>query len=77
VPRYFFHIRDGDELIEDFEGSEFPDLETAKAEALETALDIIAERVRSSVDLDGRAFEIADEDGIVLAVIPLREMLRQ
>jgi hypothetical protein len=29
--RYFFHIRDGDRIIEDLEGSELPDLAAAEA----------------------------------------------
>ena len=33
MPRYFFHVRDGDELILDHEGLELPDLEECSTNA--------------------------------------------
>ena len=63
MPRYFLHIRDGDELIPDEEGTELPDLDAAKAEAIAGARDILAEKLRSGERLDGEVIEIADEAG--------------
>ena len=36
MPRYFFHVIDGRDLI-DHEGTEFPNLRTARAEAIRLA----------------------------------------
>ncbi len=34
MARYYFHIRDGNNLIRDEEGTELPSLEAARAEAI-------------------------------------------
>jgi hypothetical protein len=41
MPRYFFDIRDGNELHRDEEGLDFPDLATAEREAAEAAACIL------------------------------------
>ena len=33
MPRYFFHLRDDEELIRDEEGADLPDLAAARKEA--------------------------------------------
>ncbi|WP_373322281.1 DUF6894 family protein [Methylobacterium thuringiense] len=47
MSRYFLHIREGAEPIEDADGIELPDLNAARAEALEGARCILADRVRN------------------------------
>lgn len=42
MPRYFFHIRDS-AVVQDREGTELPDLRTARAEAIHTAGAILRE----------------------------------
>lgn len=76
MPRFYFHIRDGERLIEDPDGSELPDLAVARAEALASARGILAEKVKTGELIDGQRFEITDEAGIVLAVLPLKDALR-
>jgi predicted O-methyltransferase YrrM len=75
MPRYFLHIRDGDELIPDEEGSDLPDLDAAREEAIQGARDILAEKIRTGDPLDGEKIEICDAQGHVLAVIPFRSMI--
>jgi hypothetical protein len=41
MPRFFLHIQDGDRRIEDPDGSELPDLEAARAEAVSAARDFL------------------------------------
>ena len=76
MPRYFFHLRSSDQRIDDPEGSELPDLLSARAEALEAARQILSETLRAGGILDGQAFEIADEAGHVLDVVPLKSAIR-
>ena len=76
MPRFYFHIRDGDQLIEDPDGSELPDLEAARAEALEGARTILAEKVRTGALVDGQRFEIVDESGTVRTTLPFREAIK-
>jgi hypothetical protein len=71
MPKFFFHVRNGDELIEDFEGMDLPNVVAARAEAIQAARDILAEKVRFGGDLKGDLFEIWDENGLIESV-PLR-----
>jgi hypothetical protein len=43
VPRYYFHIRKGDVLVEDPEGTEVSETETLEDEAIEAARDLLAD----------------------------------
>ena len=61
--RYFFHIRDGDRIIEDLEGSELPDLTAAEIEATEVARSLVAMAICSGVEPTGQGFIIEDEQG--------------
>ena len=76
MPRFYFHIRDGETLIEDPDGSELPDLEAARVEALEGARTILAEKVKAGAVVDGQRFEIVDESGAVRATLPFRAAIR-
>ncbi|WP_134499057.1 DUF6894 family protein [Microvirga pakistanensis] len=76
MPRYYRHIRQGDQLIQDPDGIELPDLDAARGEALEGIRDILADAIRRGMDapLDD-AIVIMDEAGRELAIIPFAEAL--
>lgn len=76
MPRYFFHVRNGDSLIQDLEGIDLPDLDAARIEALEGARSLLSETVRTGGVLDGQRFEIVDESGQVLDTLSFRDALR-
>ncbi|MCB5176587.1 MULTISPECIES: DUF6894 family protein [Microvirga] len=78
MPRYYRHIRQGDQLIEDPDGIELPDLARARAEALAGIRDILAEAIKRGADdsLDD-AVVIADETGRELMTVPFIEALPQ
>jgi hypothetical protein len=66
MPRYFFNIRDGQEVDEDEEGVELPDVEAAKAEALATV-----EELRGQLaDAAHIELEITDDTGRRLLTVP-------
>jgi hypothetical protein len=71
MPRYFFHIRDAGDLIEDEEGRDLPDLNAAREEARLSAQDIVAEKMRADEIVTTEAIEIADETGTVVETVPL------
>lgn len=75
MPRFFFHVRDGDGLTEDPDGSELPDLAAALAEARAAARELVAERIRAGKGPDGRRFEVSDAAGRTLATVPFRAAL--
>lgn len=76
MPSYFFHIHDAGEIIRDEEGSVLPDVQSARTEAIQSARDILAEHVRAGDVVDGRRFEVADETGKVLFVVPFADLVR-
>lgn len=74
--RFYFHVRDGDCLIIDPDGSDLPDIEAARAEAISSARYILAEKVKAGAIVDGQRFEITDENDVVRAIVPLRAAIR-
>jgi hypothetical protein len=76
MPRYYFHIRNGFELIEDPEGIELPGIMIAKSEAEAAAREILGEKVRSGDIVDGQEFEIHDGWGNRLLRVPFKSVLR-
>jgi hypothetical protein len=64
VPRYFFDIRDGDELIADEEGLELPDLDAAFREAAYSLAEISSKKSR--VVGSGIAVVVRDASGNVM-----------
>jgi len=76
VPRFHFHIRHAwtGILDADEEGLDFPDLAAAKTEALESARELVIERIRTNQHIDFQ-FEIADSRGELVCVVPFREAI--
>lgn len=46
MPRYFFHIADGDTISEDREGEVLADLDAAHAEAVNIVIDLICDSLQ-------------------------------
>ncbi len=74
MTRFYFHMRMGDHIELDTDGTELPSFAAAQDEALQSAREILADAIKGSSDpIDG--FVIADENGQELASIPLRDAL--
>jgi hypothetical protein len=76
MPRYFFNLRTSDTLILDVEGCIFPDLAAAMDSARDDARHMIAEKIRNGGDVDGRTFEITDEQGAAVATLAFRDAIK-
>lgn len=76
MPRFFFNIRNGDELIADPDGTDLPDLDAAVEEALNDARELLSEIVKLGNLVDGQAFEIADETGKVVRTVSFKDAVR-
>jgi hypothetical protein len=74
MPRFYFHLKAGAELIEDLEGTDLPDQDAARAVALASGRELWAEAILAGNDLPAEAFAIADEQGHQL-IVPLTEAL--
>jgi hypothetical protein len=75
LPIFYLNIRDGDILIEDPEGQEFSSVHAAKDEAIHSAREMLAEKVRLGEVIDGQRIEIMDAVGDQVAVVPFKELL--
>ena len=73
--RFYFHLKDGDELIHDDEGIELPNVEAATREALLSARELLANAIKDGNPKVPEAFVIADEAGRILRVLPMVEVL--
>jgi len=71
MPRFFFNLRDGDEL-RDEEGLILADAEAVREEALRNARDIMAEEVRHGHLCLKDKIEVADEAGEPVLTLPFR-----
>ena len=73
--RFFFHLRAGDRVISDQEGTILPDVNAARLEALAAARFILADAIRSGHETIPEAFVIADSEGRELDTVPLAAVL--
>jgi hypothetical protein len=70
---FYFHVRCGDNFIEDSEGFNCTSLAAARAEAIAGARDLLAEDVKHGrFDINQR-FELTDAAGRLRLTIPFRE----
>jgi hypothetical protein len=76
MARYYCHIKQGEQLIQDPDGVELPDLDTARMEAIKGIRDVLAEGIKRG---DDDAFDdvlvIANEAGQELLAIPFTDAL--
>jgi hypothetical protein len=75
MPRYFFHVREGNTLNRDEEGQELPDAEAARQEAISTSREMLGEKLLHGGSLNHRTIEIADETGHVVDEVSSRDVL--
>jgi hypothetical protein len=73
MPRFYLHIDNGHERIEDEEGSELPDFEALREEALASARQLWAAAILKQTDLSHQAFTVTDEGGQEIAQIGFLE----
>ncbi|WP_264048863.1 DUF6894 family protein [Methylobacterium flocculans] len=76
MPMFYSHIRSEQTYVEDPEGGEYPSLDAAWRDAVLSAKHIIGEALRTGTSLRcalSRTFEITDEEGRQVAVLPFAE----
>lgn len=75
MPRYYFHVREGNEVSRDIEGQELPNADAARAEAINASREILSEKLLHGGSLNHRQVEIADETGHVVDVVSSDDVL--
>ena len=72
MPRYYFHVRSGNDLTRDPDGSDLPDIDAARKHAVRVACRVWSERPPESTN-SNETFEITDEAGQVVLKVPFSE----
>lgn len=75
MPKFYFHFQRVDCLAKDLEGTECPSLAEAKALALDSAREVIAEDVKRGAPSTLLAVLIEDENGKQLAELKAKDAL--
>ena len=75
MARFYFHLQDGGNLVEDADGTELADVDAARQEAILAARDVLSDAIRAGRKKVPQAFVIADEAGRKLDVVPLAAVL--
>ena len=74
--RYHFNLREGGEYIVDEEGRDLPDLDAARAAAVEAARSLIATEALAGKLPIGAAIEVFDDWGSNVLNVPFREVVQ-
>ena len=74
MPRYYFHVREGQEISRDTEGRDLPNAEAARGEAVNAGREILGEKRPHGGSRNHRQIEIADETGHVVDVVSANDM---
>jgi hypothetical protein len=70
MPRYFLHVEDGSEILEDCDGQDFGDLVAAEQEAAAAACELMAEALRWGKPLGlQKKMLIKDEGGCTVSTL--------
>jgi hypothetical protein len=75
VPRFYINFRNGDQIAKDDIGIELPSLEDARAVALISAREIVADNIKGNAKNPLEAVIITGESGEELMTIPARDVL--
>jgi hypothetical protein len=75
VPYFYLDVLDDNQVIQDLEGIDFADRETAIAEAAAGARDLVAHGIMQNADVSGQTFIIRDTHGETVATVPFRGVL--
>ncbi len=73
MPRYFFHVCNGDGFTQDDEGLDLPDLHAARATAVQGLRDIMASELKDGLLKTASFIEIEDENHELLLTVPFSE----
>lgn len=76
MARIFLHIDEDGEILRDPDGSEVPDVQVARTEAIESARFIMSQAILSGKPLGrDKVFRLTDERGIVVLTVPFGDAL--
>ncbi len=75
MARYFFHIRNTDAYDQDDEGFELPGIEAVEKQLQLAVRKLVMQMVTHGEPIVGLSFEVADEKGDIVLVLPFESVL--
>lgn len=75
MARYYFHIRNRDSFDQDTQGVDLPDIRAVHEEAFTAARGLLADMVVDGEHINGMCFEVTDEEGNIVLVLPFQKLL--
>ena len=75
MPRFFLHLKSGEELIEDFDGSELAGLEAARLQAIDGIRELLGAAIKAGNSFEVEGVVIHNERGDTVAFVPVAEAL--
>ena len=72
MPRYFFHMREGNGLTKDPDGLDLPDLHAARATAIKKSCQIWSE-MPPEPGRNDQTFEVTDQAGDIVLTVSFSE----
>lgn len=76
MPRYYFHIRNADDMARDEEGTDLPDVDSVHKAALVCARELMAIADKEGADRRRESISITDASGREVATVDIRDVLR-
>lgn len=76
MPLYFFHLRDGEDVLLDPDGQELDSAEKIAPAALREARAIIGEEARAGTILFDKRLEVEDEAGVIVHSLPFLDAVK-
>lgn len=76
VPRFYFNIITAAGTLVDFEGTELPGLEQARAEAIADARALMSTAMIDGFTIFDRSIQIRNEAGDLLLVLPFADAVK-
>ena len=77
MPRYFFHVYDGEKATIDEEGIELPDEAAVREEALVAARELMSDGMLTGKDRTAWRVEVCTMTACPLLMIPFSEAIRE
>lgn len=77
MPVFYFNVIAGRQVITDLEGTDLPDLEAARKDAITDARELMSTAVLEGRDISQRTIEICDENGNVLLMMRFSDAVKR
>jgi hypothetical protein len=77
MSRYYFHMRRGNAWVKDPEGAEYPTIEAAMVDAVDSAYSLLIHSIQDRREIYHDVLEVTDEDGVVLEQVWFQNLVLQ